>query len=87
MECIYNINEFCTNDKCPMRGDYCPVPDTDGVCKYEARQEERWTLTPKGCFIAALDSNDVHIEDGYLDAVWKDFVALMSRCGYLKEEN
>ena len=37
MECIYNIDEFCTNDKCPACADFCPVPDSEGICKYEDR--------------------------------------------------
>lgn len=81
MECRYNHQEFCTNDQCPMCGDYCPVPDYDGVCKYEER-EEVWILTPKGCFMAALDKNDVHIADDYLNSIWKDFIDLMSKFGY-----
>ena len=62
MEGKYNQDEFCTNADCPMRGDYCPVPDIEFVCKYEDREEERYVLSHKGCFIAAL--NDYHL---YLD--------------------
>lgn len=47
MECKWNQDEFCTNSDCPMRGDYCPVPDIDGVCQYEDREEERYVLSPK----------------------------------------
>ena len=85
MECIYNKDEFCTNDQCPMCADYCPVPDMEGVCKYEEREEERWTLAPKGCLAAALDNNNIHIADDFFDAVWKDFTALMSKFGYVEE--
>lgn len=35
MLCKYCKDEFCVNDDCPMRGDYCPVMDVSGVCKYE----------------------------------------------------
>jgi hypothetical protein len=38
-DCKYCQDEFCTNDKCPMRADYCPVPDTEDVCKWEDRSE------------------------------------------------
>lgn len=38
----------CFNPKCPMRGDCCPVLDTEGVCKFECREEE-FMLSPKGC--------------------------------------
>ena len=42
MKCKYNQDEFCVNADCPMRGDYCPVPDIEFVCKYEDREEERY---------------------------------------------
>lgn len=84
MECKYNQEEFCTNDQCPMCGDYCPVPDYEGVCKYEDRQEV-WLLTPKGCLIAALDKHDLHIADEYLNSVWNDFVDLMGKFGYRRD--
>lgn len=38
-ECRWNRDEFCTNANCPMRGDYCPVPDTPDVCKHEDRYD------------------------------------------------
>lgn len=38
-DCKYCQDEFCTNDKCPMRADYCPVPDTEEVCKWEDRSD------------------------------------------------
>jgi hypothetical protein len=85
MECIYNKNEFCTNDQCPMCADYCPVPDTEGICKYEEREDEKWALTPKGCFTVALRSNGVHLDDNTINAVWDDFEAGMTRCGWVVE--
>ena len=85
MECIYNVDWFCTNDQCPICADYCPVSDTKGVCKYEEREEERWVLTPKGCLAAALNSNDIYIADDFFNAVWKDFTNLMSKFGYMEE--
>ena len=54
MICKYCENEICVNDQCPMCANYCPVPDTDGVCKFEFREEERYVLTPKGCLTAAI---------------------------------
>ena len=36
-DCKYCKDEFCVNAKCPMRADYCPVPDNPGVCRYEDR--------------------------------------------------
>lgn len=36
-ECKYCYDEFCTNDKCPLVADYCPVPNDPDVCKWEER--------------------------------------------------
>ena len=41
--CKWCKNEMCVNDICPARGDYCPVPDISGLCRYE----ERYEMTPK----------------------------------------
>lgn len=35
--CKYCKDEFCVNADCPMRADYCPVPDNPGVCRFEDR--------------------------------------------------
>ena len=39
-ECKYYYDEFCVNDKCPLCADYCPVVDTENVCKWEERIED-----------------------------------------------
>lgn len=39
-ECTYCLDEFCVNAECPMCADYCPVPDTPGVCRYEDRERK-----------------------------------------------
>mgnify|MGYP000515598293 CR=1 FL=1 len=36
-ECEWCLDEICTNADCPMCCDFCPVPDTSGVCKHESR--------------------------------------------------
>ena len=36
-QCKYCKEEFCVNADCPMRADYCPVPDNPGVCMFEDR--------------------------------------------------
>ena len=36
-ECKYCVDEICVNADCPMRADYCPVPNDEGVCRYEER--------------------------------------------------
>ena len=38
-DCKCCKNEMCVNDECPVRGDYCPVPDIPGLCRYEERHE------------------------------------------------
>ena len=39
-DCKYCRDEICVNDDCPMRADFCPVPDTEGVCRFEDRGGE-----------------------------------------------
>ena len=41
--CSWCHNEKCVNDECPVRGDYCPVPDIPGICMYEERHG-RWVI-------------------------------------------
>lgn len=36
-ECKWCKDEFCVNADCPMVADYCPVPNNEGVCRYEER--------------------------------------------------
>ena len=36
-ECKYCVDGICVNADSPLRADYCPVPDVDGVCIYERR--------------------------------------------------
>lgn len=40
MECKWIQDEICVNADCPMRADYCPVPNDPGVCRFEERGEE-----------------------------------------------
>lgn len=47
-ECYWCKDEICVNADCPICCDYCPVPDTEGVCKFEDRSETfygAWTET------------------------------------------
>ena len=39
-DCKYCVDEICTNADCPMRADYCPVPNDPEVCRFEDRQNE-----------------------------------------------
>ena len=34
-ECKWCCEEMCTNDESPLIADYCPVPDTPGICWFE----------------------------------------------------
>lgn len=83
MICKYCENEICVNDQCPMCADYCPVPDTKGVCKFEEREDERWALAPNGCFSVALN-NHIKLDEDIIDFIWKDFTELMQKFGYVE---
>ena len=84
MKCNYNKDEFCTNDQCPICGEKCPVPEVGLICQYEERDTVDCALTPMGCFDIALLANDIKLDNSTLDAVWKDFVELMTRMGYVQ---
>lgn len=87
MDCIYNEDEFCTNDECPMCADYCPVPDMGGVCKYEEREDVSYQITPKGCLFAALLNSGIEPpDDRIFDGIWNDFIELMTERGYIQED-
>lgn len=36
--CIWMQDEICVNPDFPMRADFCPVPNDEGVCRYEERR-------------------------------------------------
>ena len=38
-DCNWCKDEICVNADCPMCCDYCPVPDTENVCRHEDRNE------------------------------------------------
>ena len=43
-ECNWCKDEICVNADCPICCDYCPVPDTEGVCKFEDRGKRHFTV-------------------------------------------
>lgn len=90
MVCKYcdDYSGICSNADCPMVADHCPVPDMEGVCKYEDRTEEVYKLTPKGCAVAALTTAGLikSSSDSAIDAFWEDFEQLMERFGYIHHE-
>ena len=81
MACKYCKDEFCVNGDCPMRGDYCPVPNISGVCKYENRVEAN--RTPKDCLKIILDDNGFAPQDQEMSKVWDEFVELVAENGYI----
>ena len=85
MECIYNVDEFCTNDQCPMCAYYCPVPYDEGVCKYENRVDENYKLSPKGCLFSAMLNSDAMFNNRDFDDIWNTFKDLMKKHGYVEE--
>lgn len=88
-ECKFcdDFTGICINPECPMRGDCCPVPDMEGVCKFECREEDSYELTPKGCAIAALmDAGLIqNIDATAAGTFWTEFTVLMQRYGYIQE--
>lgn len=86
MVCKYNKDDFCTNDKCPMCADYCPVPDFEGVCKYEYRIDDSYKLTPRACLLMALLDSGIEINNRIFDDIWRNFAELMKKHGYVEEE-
>ena len=86
IECNYNKDEFYTNDQCPMRCDYCPVPNYEGICKYERRVDDTYKLTPKGCLLAAMLDSDFELNNRIFNDIWNRFADLMKKHGYVEEE-
>ena len=77
----------CYNTECPMLGDCCPVPEMDGVCKFECREAEIYVLTPKGCAISALQDAGLVQGPGdpAVDLFWNSFHSQMVQMGYAAE--
>lgn len=85
-KCRYEQDEFCVNDQCPMRGDYCPVPDIVGVCQHEDREDEVYAWTPQGCATAALMAAGVVFNEEQFNRFWAEFTRLMEKFGYVAQE-
>ena len=74
INCKWLNNEFCTNPDCPMRADYCPVPDYPGVCRFEDRIDEEEIVKIKKA-IAMIDD--------YLrepNSIAEDWVMVLKLC-------
>lgn len=59
--CRFELDEVCVNAECPMCADFCPVPDTPGVCRYEDRQEEKATAAAPICKYCASYIQDAEL--------------------------
>lgn len=46
-DCKWMQDEICVNADCPMRADYCPVPDVPGVCRFE--EKGAMAMRPSPC--------------------------------------
>lgn len=91
MKCKH-CDEFtwiCVNPDCQMCADVCPVPDTEGVCKFEEREETAYELTLKGCATVALMGAGLvkRSEDPAIDVFWSCFSWLMTKFGYAPKED
>ena len=90
MCCKYcdDYSGICFNPDSPMRADVCPVPDVEGVCKYEEREEDVYVLTPNGCAAVALQETGLieSVDDDRFDVFWEKFTELMQRYGYVHAE-
>jgi hypothetical protein len=86
MECKYNHDDICTNEECPVYSYSCPIPDDDGICRYEDRVDEVYVLSPKSCLLMALLDSGVTLNNRIFDDIWNNFADLMKKHGYVEEE-
>jgi hypothetical protein len=80
MSCRYCKDEFCVNDQCPLRADYCPVPDTPGVCRYEERVKN--PLTPKECLAAAFDNCSQEMRESEIEELFESLTKILCDNGW-----
>lgn len=89
MKCKFcdDFTGVCVNPECPMRGDCCPVTDMEGLCRFECREEEVYSLTPKGCAISGLMAIGAikGTDDPAVETFWTEFTLLMKKFGYVNE--
>ena len=86
MTCKYLYEEICTNDECPKRAEYCPVPDDADMCRYAELIEEVYKLTLEGCAFAAAIYAELPVTQDQFDVFWKEFMRLAARDGYIMEK-
>ena len=86
MRCNYEYDKVCTNKKCPRYACLCLTPDDEGVCRYEDRVDETYTLSPKSCLLMALLDSGVTLNNRIFDDIWNNFADLMKKHGYVEEE-
>ena len=84
MKCIYNRSGECTNLNCGVYR--CPLVGHEDMCKHFDENEEKFVLTPKGCFMVALSDSKVILSQDLVDEIWDNFCRYMKRMGYVEEE-
>jgi hypothetical protein len=65
-----------------MRADYCPVPDTPGVCKHEERIEVKVVRTPKECLYDAIVDYGEEMRGSDGERIYNRFVELLKANGH-----
>ena len=73
-KCKWLNNEFCVNSYCPMRADYCPVPDYPGVCRFEERMDEDEAKKIK----MAIEMIDEYLQEP--NSIAADWVMVLKLC-------
>ena len=84
MRCVHQYNNKCLNLNCGVY--MCPLVGNEDLCKYFAEDEEEFTLTPKGCFMAALNDSQVCFSENLINEIWDNFKRYMKRMGHVQEE-
>lgn len=78
-------NEICVNADCPMVADYCPVPDIEGVCRYEDRGHGAQNVIVR-CEKCEHHRPDAVLEDQVICLMFKRMMDLDGYCVFGKLE-
>ena len=86
-DCKWCQDEICVNADCPMCCDYCPVPDIDGVCRFEDREGKEIESEPEIDAVPVVRCDDcIGKSIWYNDAEYGFVICGMSGM-YPKSEN
>lgn len=80
--CRFCKDEFCVNADCPMRADYCPVPDMPGVCKHEDRIEIYEQRSPKECLADTFNECGEEMRESEVENIFNKFVEQLAKNNY-----